>query len=155
MSVGPLHILVFGFDRPNFTGAALRELQRLEGHDLVRLVDLLFVEKADDGTLVAIEIEGVDPELAEVLGDLAGALVGVDGAGDELDDVDDDLWDIAAEIPPGTAAAIVLLEHRWAIGLGQAIADAGGELLADALVPPSDLALMGAEFQSAVETRVS
>lgn len=158
MSVGPLHILVFGFDEPNFTGAALRELRRLEGHDLVRLVDLLFVQRGEDGALVAIELEGVDPELVEVLGDLAGALVGLDGGADGsegLDVEDDELWDIAADIPAGTAAAIVLLEHRWALGLGGAIADAGGRLLGDALVPPSELALLGDELRSAIETRVS
>src|SRR5690606_10346333 len=126
MSIGPLHVLVIGFDHPGFTGAALAELARLERSDVVRLVDLLFVEKSDTGDITALTVEELDPEQAAVLGDLAGAFVGLgadldgDGVPDELDD---EVWDIAEEIPPGSVAAVVLLEHRWAAGLRDALAE--------------------------------
>jgi len=157
MAIGPLHILVIGFDHPDFTGRALDELSKLEDGDVVRLVDLLFVEKDDDGNIVTLQVDEIDDAKRESLGDLAGAFVGLgadlDGDG-VADDIDEELWDIAAEIPRGTAAAIVILEHRWAIGLRDALADAGGQLVGDALVPAEELAAMGAEFEAAVRGRV-
>lgn len=158
MSIGPLHVLVIGFDHPNFTGAALAELGRLERSDVVRLVDLLFVAKSDDGDITALTVEELDAEQAAVLGDLAGAFVGLgadldgDGVPDELDD---EVWDIAEEIPPGSAAAIVLLEHRWAAGLRDALAEAGGQLLGDELIPADALGELGGGFERAVRARVA
>jgi uncharacterized membrane protein len=158
MSIGPLHVLVIGFDHPSFTGAALAELGKLEGNDVVRLVDLLFVEKDDAGNVTAIEVEDLDAERAAVFGDIAGALVGLGGDldGDGVpDNVDDELWDIAEDLPPGSAAAIVLLEHHWAIGLRDALAAAGGQLLDDELIPSEDVAALGAGFEAAVRGRVN
>jgi uncharacterized membrane protein len=152
VNVGPLHVLVFGFEKPTFTGAALDELRKLEHHDLVRLVDLLFVEKDDSGDVTAIEIDDLDADVAAVFGDLAGAFVGLgpDLDGDGVpDDIEHELWNIAEDIQPGTAAAIVLLEHRWAIGLRTALAEAGGALLGDALIPAEELSSASEEFQAA------
>jgi uncharacterized membrane protein len=158
MPIGPLHVLVFGFDHPTFTGAALEQLRSLEHNEVVRLIDLLFVEKDDDGNVTAIAVEDLDEARARVLGDLAGALVGLgpDLDGDGMpDDVDDELWDIAEEIPPGSAAAIVLIEHRWAIGLRDALAAAGGELLGDAFLPAEELSELSDEFAAIVEARAA
>lgn len=154
MAVGPLHVMVFAFDEPNFTGRALAELQKLEDHDVVRLVDLLFVQKDADGNIEALEVEDLDTEAAAVFGDLAGAFIDLDGDGQPDDGaIDDELWDIAAEIEPGTAAAIVLLEHRWAIGLRDALHDAGGRLVGDAIVPPEELTELSEEFAAGVSQR--
>ena len=72
-------------------------------------------------------------------------------AGSELGDEgtvfdDDEVWYIADAIPPGTTAAICLLEHRWAIPLRNAIAGAGGVALADRWLHPEDLLAAGAEI---------
>jgi uncharacterized membrane protein len=158
MAIGPLHVLVIGFDHPDFTGAALDELSKLEDNDIVRLVDLLFVEKDHEGAITAIAVDDLDAERAAVLGDLAGALVGLgaDLDGDGVpDDIDDELWDIADGIPAGSAAAVVLLEHHWAIGLRDALASAGGRLLDDELIPAEEIAALGAEFEAAVRGRVN
>ena len=56
----------------------------------------------------------------------------------------EDMWYVDDAIPPGTAAAIALLDHRWAIGLRDAIQSAGGFHLADAWIHPADLVAIGA-----------
>jgi hypothetical protein len=53
------------------------------------------------------------------------------------------VWYIADEIPEGTAAAVALIEHRWAIPLRSAIQDAGGFLVSDAWIHPADLVAIG------------
>ena len=119
----------------------------------------------EDGTVEKVEIADHE-ELAE-LGAIAGALIGfgaagVEGAevgaaaGVELGDKDelydaDEVWYIADSIPPGTTAAIVILEHRWAIPLRNAITRAGGVALADRWLHPQDLLAVGAEIGLAVE----
>jgi hypothetical protein len=67
-----------------------------------------------------------------------------------------DMWYVDDAIPPGTAAAIALLDHRWAIGLREAIRDAGGFHLADAWIHPADLIAIGVtSAEDAEKTSVS
>ena len=65
-------------------------------------------------------------------------------AGGKLYDPDE-VWVLAEQIPPGTVAAIAMLEHRWAIPLREAIVDAGGTVLVDEWLHPKDLVRYGAE----------
>jgi uncharacterized membrane protein len=159
MALGPVQILTVGFDEPNFTGAIMAEFKRLREHDIVRLVDVLVVAKDDDGNVTQIELSD-RPELQEY-GALAGALIGLGAAGEEgavagaeagaaamadgkMYDPED-VWVLAEQIPPGMTAAIVLLEHRWAIPLRDAIIDAGGVALVDEWLHPADLVRYGLE----------
>jgi uncharacterized membrane protein len=165
MEFGPVQILVVGFEDGKFSGEILAELKRLREHDIVRLIDLLFVAKDDDGEIEAIEVSDLDSDEAEAFGALAGALMGLGAAGEEgaeagavagaaavdergsvLDT--DEVWYLADAIPPGTSAGVALLEHRWAIPLRDAIEGAGGHTLADAWVHPSDLVEIGAQVGS-------
>jgi len=155
MALGPVQLLAVGFDEPNFTGAIMDEVHRLREHDIVRLVDVLIVAKDDDGHITEVELSD-KPEL-EKYGALAGALLGLGAAGEEgamagaeamaggqLYDPDE-VWVLAEQIPPGTTAAIAMLEHRWAIPLRNAILDAGGTVLVDEWLHPEDLVRYGAE----------
>ena len=160
MEFGPVQILVVGFEHGKFEGKALAELRRLREHDIVRLLDLLFVRKDEDGNMEEIEISDIPREEAMELGALVGALMGFGAEGEEgaeagalagaeraaegrlLDE--ERAWYLADEIPPGSAVAIALLEHRWAIPLRDAIAEAGGEALLDTWIHPQDLIAAGA-----------
>ena len=147
MEFGPVQLLVVGFTDGKFSGEILAELRRLREHDIIRLVDLMFVSRDESGEFEAIEHSDLPSDEAEAFGAMAGALLGLDEGeapepGSALDS--EDVWFLADAIPPGTSAGIALLEHRWAIPLRDAIERAGGQTLADAWVHPRDLIEIGA-----------
>jgi uncharacterized membrane protein len=158
--MGPVQLLVVGFHEGKFSGEILEELRRLREADIVRLVDLLFVTKDEEGNVSAIEHSDLSQEEAMAFGAIAGALLGLGAAGQEgaeagalagAEAMEDgaafseaDAWYLADAIPPGDSAGIALIEHRWAIPLRDAILRAGGIPLADEWVHPTDLIAAGA-----------
>ena len=160
MEFGPVQMLVVGFEHGKFEGEILAELKRLREQDIIRLVDLLFVNKDDDGEIQAVELTDLTQEESMEFGALAGALVGLGAGGEDgaeegalagavaMEDgkafKEEDVWFVADTIPPGTSAGIALIEHRWAIPLREAIERAGGVPLADEWVHPEDLVAAGA-----------
>jgi len=107
-------VLVVNFDETNFSGAVEAELRRLEAAGTLRVVDILVVAKTREG-----EIEVVRSQT-----EIAQALIG-DGPGEDRELTEDE-WVVADAVQPGGAAAIVILEHKWAIPLREAIEGAGG-----------------------------
>jgi len=161
MALGPVQLLVIGFDDPEFKGEIREELDRLRENDVVRLVDLLVVRKDEEGNVERIHHTDLSTGELEEFGATVGALIGLGAGGDEesmeagavlgaaaMDSGEvlggGDTWYVDDAIPNGTAAAIALIEHRWAVGLRGAIRDAGGFHLADAWVHPADLVAIGA-----------
>jgi len=159
MTLGPVQLIVLGFDDPKFQGRIRKEMDRLRDSDLVRVLDMIAVRKDAAGDIDVLQESDLTIEEAETLGAYAGALVGLGADGEEGAEAgaelgaaagadghlidEDGVWYIADEIPPDTAAAVVLLEHLWAIPLRESILDAGGVLLADAWVHPADLFAIG------------
>ena len=158
MTIGPVQLLVVGVAGHESTGEILAELERLRENELVRLIDLLFVRKDEDGTVERLLLSDLSPEEAEAFGAIVGALIGFGAAGEDgaelgarewataLEDghvLDDEVWFVDDAIPNGTAAALALLEHRWAIPLRDSIRRAGGFHLADAWIHPADLVDIG------------
>ena len=155
MTMGPVQLLVVGVAGDESTGEILTELERLRENELVRLIDLLFVRKDEDGTVERLLLSDLSPEEAEAFGAIVGALIGFGEDGAELgaregaaalEDghvLDDEIWFVDDAIPNGTAAALALLEHRWAIPLRDSIRRAGGFHLADAWIHPADLVDIG------------
>ena len=159
MPIGPMQLLVVSFDHPNFTGEIIEEMRRLREGKVIRLIDALVVQKDEDGTLAALQWSDLSVEEAEGLGATIGALLGLGFAGGEgmtagaeagaeagadghvIDEAE--VWDIAEVIEPGSAAAIALIEHVWAMPLRDAIARAGGVPVSDAWVHPLDLVEVG------------
>jgi uncharacterized membrane protein len=160
MAIGPVQLLVLGFDHPEFQGELRGELDRLRDNDLVRVLDALAVYKDADGNVSTLHDSQLSEEEQAAFGATVGALVGLGAAGEEgaeagavlgaaaveerggvLDE--EQAWDVLAEIPEDSAAALVLLEHRWAIGLRDAIARAGGFRLAAEFISPLDLVALG------------
>jgi uncharacterized membrane protein len=160
MALGPVQLLVIGFDDPKFTGKIRAELDRLRESEIVRLVDLLVVEKDEDGTITRSQASDLSGDEMQELGATVGALIGLGAGGDEESMEagailgasatadghvlgEGDSWYVDDAIPPGTAAAVALIEHRWAIPLRESIRDANGFLLADAWIHPVDLVAVG------------
>jgi uncharacterized membrane protein len=159
MPIGPVQLLVVAFDRPDFTGEILDELAYLRDNDQIRLIDVLAVQKLDDGTIEALRWSDLSIEEAEDLGSTVGALLGLGLAGEAgaqigalagydagadghlIDDAQ--VWNVAHQIPDGSAAAVALIEHVWAIPLRAAIARAGGVPVTDEWVHPLDLVDIG------------
>jgi hypothetical protein len=151
MPLGPVQLLVVGFDRPDFSGEVLAELERLRESDAVRVLDLLVIHKDADGVVRRLHRSDLSAGEAEGAGAVLGALIGLtDGAGatrvvgdgDQLP-ADEELWSLDEAIPSDSAAAIALVEHRWAIGTRDAIRAAGGVAVADAWIHPADLVAAG------------
>jgi uncharacterized membrane protein len=158
MAMGPVQLLVVGFEGGEFKEEILAELDRLRENGVVRLVDLAFVRKDADGGVETVQRSDLSPEEAEQFGAVVGALIGLGAAGEEgaepgalegaaaLEDghvFGEEVWYVDDAIPNGTAAAVVLLEHRWAIPLRDGIRNAGGFHLADAWIHPADLVGIG------------
>jgi uncharacterized membrane protein len=173
MAIGPVQLIVLGFNHPNFHGEIIEELERLRESDTVRVIDALAVYKDAEGELEVEHLSNLTEAEAVELGTVVGALVGlgIDGeegmvagaeAGAEGDVPqvfrDADEWDVLADIPNDSAAALVLLEHQWAVPLRDAIARAGGFRLGDGFISPADLVAIGlmaaqeAEELAALET---
>ena len=160
MAIGPVQLLVLDFQEPDFRGEVIAELERLRESDTVRVIDALGVYKDAGGDVTVLKLGNLTPDEASEFGAVVGALVGLgaggeDGmiegaiAGAELgsDGIEvfpeEAAWDVVGEIPNDSAAALVLLEHRWAIGLRDAIAAAGGFLVGETWVTPLDLVAVG------------
>jgi hypothetical protein len=147
MSLGPVQLLVVGFDRPDFSGEVLAELERLRESDVVRVIDLLVVHKDADGVVRRVHHPDLPAGEADGAGAVVGALIGLDAAHVEAGDgglpAEEELWFLDEAIPDDSAAALALVEHRWAIGTRDAIRAAGGVAVADAWVHPADLAAAG------------
>ena len=158
MAMGPVQMLVLGFSELEFTGTIAAELDKLREHDFVRIVDALVVNKDDEGNITALQVSDLTTDEAMEMGAIAGALVGL-GEGDPESGAvlgaiegadghlipDEEMWFVADSIPNGTTAAILLLEHLWAIPLRNSIVEAGGVALTDEWIHPADLVAIGLE----------
>ncbi len=141
MTLGPLEYLVVGFEGNRFTGQILRELRAAHDKGIIRVVDLLFLTKDASGNLAAMELSDLSGEEAEQLGPIAGDLLQVL----EPDDVEA----AASNIPKNSSAGLLLFEHTWAVGLKEAIMNAGGIPLAGGLVAPVVVQMLEAELAEA------
>ena len=146
--MGPVQVLVVGFDRPTFSGEVLAELTRLREAGIVRLVDLLLLSRAEDGTFETLAPpDGVNADI----GDLAAAVLGWPEGEANADSVvhpnseeDVPAWSLADAVPPGSAVAVALIEHIWAKPLTEAIQQAGGKPLEETWLAPDDLEVLEA-----------
>ena len=130
--MGPVQVLVVGFDEPNFTGDVLAEFERLTEAGIVRLIDVLVVERREDGSLHTVDAAD------SASGVLATDLLTGNGTGDGVGD--DAAWSLADAVPPGSAAAVALIEHIWAAPLAAAIVNAGGIAREETWLAPDDVA---------------
>jgi uncharacterized membrane protein len=156
MAIGPVQLIVLGFNHPNFHGEVIEELERLRDSDTVRVIDALAVHKDANGEMEVAHLSNLTTDEAIELGSKVGALIGLGIEGEEgleagaeaaADGVevfsDEQAWDVLEDIPNDSAAALVLIEHHWAVPLRDAIARAGGFRLSDGFISPLDLVALG------------
>ena len=159
MSIGPVQMLILGFEDPQFKGEALAELEKLKEADIIRVIDALVVWKDAEGNVAILQDSDLTQDEAMEYGAIVGGLIGLGMGGEEgleagaelgaeagadghlIDD--EEVWYAVDAIPPNTAAAIALFEHRWAIPFRDAIVRAGGFVLADEWIHAKDLVAVG------------
>ena len=125
--LGPVDYLVVEFPpgAANFTGEMAAEIGRLVDAKLIRVLDLLILQKGPDGTIEALEIDDLDQadglrvaetQLAELL-------------------AEEDVLHLAASMEPGTIAGVLVWENLWAAPFASAARKAGGQLIATGRTP--------------------
>jgi len=160
MAIGPVQLVVLGFNHPDFHGEIIEELERLREADAVRVIDSLVVYKDAAGELEVEHLSNLSTEEAIELGSKVGALIGLGIEGEEgmeagavagaeaaAEGVDavagEEDWDVLEDIPNDAAAAVLLLEHHWAVPLRDAVIRAGGFRISDGFISPLDLVEIG------------
>jgi uncharacterized membrane protein len=161
MAIGPVQLIVLGFTHPDFHGEIIAELERLRESDTVKVIDALAVHKDAAGEIEVAHLSNLSRDDAIELGSKIGALIGLGIEGEEGAEAgalagaeaaadegvvvfsDEDAWDVLDDIPNDSAAALILIEHHWAVGLRDAIASAGGFRLGDGFISPLDLVEIG------------
>ena len=143
--LGPVDYLVVGFpaDKADFSGAMANELKKLMDSGTIRVLDLVLVTKAEDGTVEAAELRDKDEsdvgELRSLEADLSLVLA--------LEDVER----VGADLEPGSAAAVLVWENTWAGPLASAIRHSGGELIGTGRIPTQALIAAAEEDREAAE----
>jgi uncharacterized membrane protein len=162
MAIGPVQLIVLGFSHPDFHGEIIEELERLHNSGTVRVIDSLVVYKDAGGELEVEHLSNLTRDEAIEVGSKIGALIGLGIEGEEgaeagaiagAEEVDaaggvnvfteEEGWDVLEDIPNDSAAALILLEHHWAVPLRDAVFRAGGFRISDGFISPLDLVAIG------------
>jgi uncharacterized membrane protein len=162
MAIGPVQLIVLGFNHPDFHGEVIAELERLRESDTIRVIDALAVYKDADGEREVEHLSNLTESEAIELGSKIGALIGLGIEGEEgaeagaiagAEEVaaeggvhvftEEEGWDVLEDIPNDSAAALILIEHHWAVPLRDAVVRAGGFRISDAFISPLDLVELG------------
>ena len=125
--LGPVDYLIVEFPAgaQNFTGEGAEELIRLHDDGIIRIMDLVILQKGDDGTVMAQELGDIAElgELARIEVQLAQTLA------------EDDMEHLAAAMDPGSVAGVLVYENVWAAPFASAMRRAGGQLIANGRIP--------------------
>jgi Family of unknown function (DUF6325) len=141
MTLGPLEYTVIGFEGNRFNGEIAKEINAVIDSGTIALVDLVFITKDIDGNARSLELDNKDdPRFAG----FAGMLEGLTGLLTE-----EDIDKVAAELDANTSALVIMFEHRWAVRLKEAMAAAGGFLVARETIAPEALLMLEAELEAA------
>jgi hypothetical protein len=124
---GPIDYIVVEFPGNKMTGEGFPLLVDLVDRGIIRILDLVFVRREEDGTITAAEITDLD-------GDGELDLAVFQGASSGLLDVED-LDEAGSAVAPGSSAAVLVYENRWAAPLASALRRGGAQLVAGGRIP--------------------
>jgi hypothetical protein len=127
MELGPVEYVVIAFPGHRFRGEIAPELRNLVASGTVRILDLTFVKKDEDGSVSYVELDALDPTEASVFDDIEGEVGGLFSH--------EDLELIAEDLAPNSSAAVLVWEDTWAAAITSAVRDADGQLLAHERIP--------------------
>ena len=140
MTLGPLEYVLIGFEGNRFTGQILPELRAARDKGVIRVIDLLFILKDQNGNTAVMELSDLSGEEAEQFGPIANDMLEVLSQ--------EDVEAVANDIPNNSSAGLLVIEHTWAVSLKEAILNAGGIPLAGGLVAPAVVQMIEAELEA-------
>lgn len=123
--IGPVDYLLVEWRNQQPRGEAAPHLIALAEAGIIRILDLIFLSKAEDGSVVVLE--AADAAAIEGLGELVGAASGLLN--------EEDVSEASSALEPGTSAALLIFENRWAAPFATAVRRSGGELVASGRIP--------------------
>ena len=124
--MGPIDYLIIEWPDRQPTGEAAPILVDLVDRGLIRVIDIAFLAKGEDGSVTMLELSSL-AEQSESLSELAGASSGLLSG--------EDAEEAAAALEPGTSAAILVYENRWAAPFAAALRRSGAQLVANGRIP--------------------
>lgn len=127
IEMGPIDYLVVEWPGPQPTGEAAPYLLDLVDRGLIRILDLAFIAKGEDGSVARLEIADLGEEFAVFLGVSSGLIS------------DEDTDEAAAALEPGTSAAVLVYENSWAAPFATAMRRSGAQLVASGRIPTQAL----------------
>lgn len=130
--MGPVEFMLVEFPGSRFKGDIVPALKELVDAGTIRILDLVFVEKAPDGAVVAVELTDIGADVAAAFEELDGDIGGLLS--------DEDLELAAEELSAGSSAALLVWENVWASRFVHALREANFELLAHDRIPPEIVA---------------
>ena len=153
---GPLQVIAVSFSpASDFQARVLTEVDRLQGRGVLRLLDVIFVAKNEDGTIEPAVVGGDDDDLGALLSSIlplgGGGLVEPTGDAGSSGSAMADAWALAESLLPGTALALLLVEHGWAQALFDAVSESGGALLGEGFLTAEAGLVVGAEVAALEE----
>ena len=136
-TIGPMQLIAVGFAAGvGFVGTIMQEIDRLQGHGVLRLVDLVVLTMDDDGSLTRVEIADEafgDLLIADAQLDPADVFAMFEGRGVHVLQ-SERAQALAQSLVPGSGLALILVEHRWARSLFDSIADLGGVVFSEGFI---------------------
>lgn len=128
--MGPIDYILIEWPGRQPTGEAIPHLIDLVDRGLIRIIDVAFIAKGEDGSVAALEIADVGGAVAEfaIFEGAASGLV-----------QNDDIEQAGGVLEPGTSAALLVYENAWAAPFASAVRRSGGQLVASGRIPVEDL----------------
>jgi Family of unknown function (DUF6325) len=140
MALGPIELLVVKFPGNQFTGEIAPALKELVDNGTIRIIDLIFAIKDEEGTLAVVELDALGDESLHVFkpapSELSGTLT------------EDDARSLSGGLENNSSAAIMLFENTWAARFAEAMRNANGELILNERIPRAVIEELIAEISS-------